>query len=676
MNIEHALMGGIRAPIRGVLGLIIIGGLGGIVPACLITSVPQFDVPEGTVAKGSCMCAFCLDKPFCMDAARTTTKVDDGTCAGDPEHPLMSIKTSSVLDPTQRSAGFFCVPDDGKTLVFDKLGCSTDPVQHGEEQNVNKCLDVTTECIDPAIVTSVCGKTPDPNEPPCPQDAQTGPERQACGLGSQSAAGYANATDQLIGSCSAITNAGQTIPNGNDAQRFCFLSCLDFTVSGHEPGTECEGSVGFPPVPTTCFTGCDLVVEPPPEPPTPPVPPPPAPPGSPSSLFVSIDPERSQADMMIDLGGYTFSPNLRVGGTIAVDLGQECWGPLPPRATAVCAASMSFMHLEASAFTVAGTDVGNISVLNQSPIHGDMLTAESASVLTIGSNQQLHVTADLAGRPGGTVFSTSSPLTASVDWDARTFDLVGFFDEPGANATLSLVLHGKIPNVGPRADAGLPETRECTSPAGARAKLFATASTDPDGSEDLASYVWMTTVNGVPWDLGGSAVLTPPMPIGTTLFGLAVSDRSGVTSYASTSITVVDSTPPGFGHIELSTSCLGVDREMHLFRLGKEVSAPASDICDPTPFVRIVDVVSNQHPNGGEGSPADVVFGQGAFCVRGDRDGATQAPRVYTVTLEVSDQSGNVSQENIQITVPQGSSCTTGSEAPAVRDDDLQCTEG
>lgn len=243
--------GPIRAWLRGFVGLSIVGCLS-VVPGCLIICTPSFPDPGGTAAKGLCMCAICLDKPFCMDEAMTTTKVDDGTCEGDPTHPLMAMETSSVAGPANRSTPFFCIPDADKNLDNLPLGCPAEPSQAAPIGNVNPCIDLPVNCIDPAIVTSVCGKMPDPSEPGCPEGANTGSERTTCAPGTQNELGYLGACDELITECSIW---GKDVPRGDKAQRFCFLSCLDFAFSGHEPGTTCQYESDG--IPYTCYQSCD-----------------------------------------------------------------------------------------------------------------------------------------------------------------------------------------------------------------------------------------------------------------------------------------------------------------------------------------------------------------------------------------------------------------------------------
>ncbi len=81
-------------------------------PSCLITgSPPQLPTPQGIIAGGSCICATCLDKKFCMNAAGNF-KIDTAAdpCMDDPNFPIMVDQATQVASMTTRSMPFYCVP--------------------------------------------------------------------------------------------------------------------------------------------------------------------------------------------------------------------------------------------------------------------------------------------------------------------------------------------------------------------------------------------------------------------------------------------------------------------------------------------------------------------------------------------------------------------------------------
>ncbi|MEJ7734240.1 MAG: hypothetical protein WKG00_34225, partial [Polyangiaceae bacterium] len=72
----------------------------------------------------------------------------------------------------------------------------------------------------------------------------------------------------------------------------------------------------------------------------------------------------------------------------------------------------------------------------------------------------------------------------------------------------------------------------------------------------------------------------------------------------------------------------------------------------------------------------DIRFGDEALCLRAERSGSSNDPRLYTVIVEAIDASGNATLDEVVITVPhnQGKKkCTTGNLAPLVEDDDPRC---
>jgi hypothetical protein len=89
------------------------------------------------------------------------------------------------------------------------------------------------------------------------------------------------------------------------------------------------------------------------------------------------------------------------------------------------------------------------------------------------------------------------------------------------------------------------------------------------------------------------------------------------------------------------------------FRLGTDVTATATDNCDPSPKVAIVAVTSNEPPNvvGAGNTSGDVSFSANAFCLRRERSG-TGTGRVYTATIEAKDYSGNITRKEVRVSVP------------------------
>jgi len=83
-----------------------------------------------------------------------------------------------------------------------------------------------------------------------------------------------------------------------------------------------------------------------------------------------------------------------------------------------------------------------------------------------------------------------------------------------------------------------------------------------------------------------------------------------------------------------------------------------SDVCDPSPVIRLVSITSNEPDNGlGDGDqPNDIqgaAFGTDdrSFQLRRER-GGTAGGRIYTITYSSTDDSGNTSLRQATVAVP------------------------
>lgn len=212
--------------------------------------------------------------------------------------------------------------------------------------------------------------------------------------------------------------------------------------------------------------------------------------------------------------------------------------------------------------------------------------------------------------------------------------------------------------------------------------LDASGSADPDG--DPLAFVWRAGRDLALPALGRDPTLTATQAPGSSVeYSLRIWDDDFQMSEALATVGVVDTQGPDFDRVELATDCLWPpDHSLRLFRFGEEILVDASDACDPSPSVRIVEVRSDQPEDAtGDGSTApDVLFGDTAFCLRGERrgDSPSNRPRTYTVVLQATDAAGNVTTREVEIRVPHdqrpSDRCTTGGLAPAVPDDDPRCT--
>jgi hypothetical protein len=143
-------------------------------------------------------------------------------------------------------------------------------------------------------------------------------------------------------------------------------------------------------------------------------------------------------------------------------------------------------------------------------------------------------------------------------------------------------------------------------------------------------------------------------PLGTTVVTWTATDASGNAFQATQDVVVEDTTPP---EISLSVDPTSLWPPNH--KLSKiNASIVATDICDPNPAVELVAIVSDEPDDDiADGATTDDVqdADYGAddrmFKVRAERQG-TEDGRVYTVTYQAVDQSGNSTPADATVEVP------------------------
>ena len=256
---------------------------------------------------------------------------------------------------------------------------------------------------------------------------------------------------------------------------------------------------------------------------------------------------------------------------------------------------------------------------------------------------------------------------------ASTIGPVLSTDRVGAAASVADELaNGFMANL-PVAGAGPDQILECDSFLGAHVTLDGALSSVPP--EAATTFTWS---NGFGTALGQTADVV--LPLGSHDILLTLLDARGFTGTDGMRITVVDTTPPVIQSIDLPVSCLWPPQHKYVkFALGTDVIVNAVDLCDATLHARILNVTSNQPDNGlGDGnSTSDVLFGEGGACLRAERTGRGGEDRIYTVTVEVSDDSGNSTTGSTQIRVAhdqRNHNCPALDPASFLGDGDPACS--
>jgi hypothetical protein len=254
------------------------------------------------------------------------------------------------------------------------------------------------------------------------------------------------------------------------------------------------------------------------------------------------------------------------------------------------------------------------------------------------------------------VLTNPSELGVFVGWDTHECalfgDLAGTVDDDGdQDLSADVSVQGSIVNEPPDADAGDAQQLECTSPEGARVVLDGRASGDPEDNAILFSWFRDSRV-GEPVGDGQTVELQQQLG-GATSYVLRVIDAFGQSDESATSVQVVDTTGPALG---LSASPAVLWPPNHKL-VPITVAVNLGDVCDAHPALRLVSIVSNEGDlaNGsGNTSPdiQDADFGTDdrQFLLRAERRGGGNG-RIYTITYEAEDATGNVTLRQVTVAV-------------------------
>lgn len=304
-------------------------------------------------------------------------------------------------------------------------------------------------------------------------------------------------------------------------------------------------------------------------------------------------------------------------------------------------------------------------------------TDARAANFTAGTNEEVYIARMAFAEPscdanGPYVAECAGPTTdvqldgsgsSDPNGDLLTFSWSGLFSGGVANGEMPTVSFGNLGNfsVGLEVSDGLltaacsasvtiedttaPNiiapanvTAECASPAGTAAALGTPVVSDICDASVAVSN-----------DAPGL------FPLGTTDVEWLATDDSGNTASAIQQVTIEDTVPPDLT-VEVSPAAIWPPNHK-LVTITATITV--SDTCDANPTVRLVSITSNEADNGlGDGNaPNDI---QGAefgtddreFQVRAERSGTGEG-RVYTVTYEAVDGSGNATQRQAFVTVPK-----------------------
>jgi hypothetical protein len=141
----------------------------------------------------------------------------------------------------------------------------------------------------------------------------------------------------------------------------------------------------------------------------------------------------------------------------------------------------------------------------------------------------------------------------------------------------------------------------------------------------------------------------PPYGLGATTVTLTVTDSANLTATCTGTVTVVDKQPPTISSAAVSPNVLWPPNNK---LVSVNVSVSATDNCTPNPVCKITTITCNEPISSGDTQ----ITGSLTANLRAQRLGSGTG-RIYTLTVQCTDGSGNSSSAPVTVKVPhdQGS---------------------
>jgi hypothetical protein len=230
--------------------------------------------------------------------------------------------------------------------------------------------------------------------------------------------------------------------------------------------------------------------------------------------------------------------------------------------------------------------------------------------------------------------NNAAPGIPLLDLDGAVRIVDGDFD---GDARIDMGAYEYV-NAPPVAVAGPDQTVVANSSCAAVVALDGTGSSDPDG--DPLTHRWTG-----PFGTVSGATASVSLPAGTHVIALTVGDGRGASATDTLLAAVLDTTPPVIHSAAASPSVLSPANKQ---LVPVTVAVSATDACAGSVRCRIVSVTSNEATDASDWK----ITGDLTLNLRATRSNKGTG-RIYTITIECVDASGNVSRKTATVTVPR-----------------------
>ncbi|HEX8291953.1 MAG TPA: pectinesterase family protein [Pyrinomonadaceae bacterium] len=266
----------------------------------------------------------------------------------------------------------------------------------------------------------------------------------------------------------------------------------------------------------------------------------------------------------------------------------------------------------------SGTATGTLVIEKAQAV----VTVESANYAYDGAPKAVGVVTYPAGLGVEVAYNGSASAPTQPGTYAVTATVVDANYQGTGSGTLTIT---EAPNTAPVLTLPSDITVEATSANGSVVNFEATAADAEDGTLGVLFSRQPGTV----------------FPLGTTAVTATAQDSKGLTVTGTFNVTVRDTTAPAVQSLTASPSVI---TKANNKMTPVVITANAADAVDSTPTTRIISVTGSEDVTGDW-----QITGALTLQVRAERSGKTS--RVYTVTVESRDDSGNVFTRTVTVTV-------------------------